>query len=537
MSKVPRHNTPVTPDGYSGPRPPVSVVILTLNEEINVESCLDSCAWSDDVHVLDSGSEDRTRQLAEARGVPVYTNPFESFGKQRNWAIENIPLRHEWVFHLDADERFTPELVAEIEAVLSRDPSEDGFYVPHKLIFMNRWLRHAGGYPTYQMRLFHKQRMEFIDYGHGQRERTGTSLGTLLQPYLHYMFSKGLYDWLDKHNRYSSLEALQVVLDDASPPGPARLLSGDVVKRRRAWKELIYHLPFRPQIRWFITLFVLGGIFEGRAGMTYARLLATYEQMITLKLRLLRSRSYPTAGGAIEGHEQFESDTLPTTSTRVFSAPERPTQEPSTHGAAADRPGATAGARPDERPEPHMDAEHGQLVPEASPWTFKEKVLRAIWMVFGKTAFRLSFHNWYGFRARLLRLFGAKIGKDVRIRPTAHVEIPWNIEIRDSVTVGDHAILYSLGRITIGERSIISQYAHLCAGTHDHTDRRFPLIRDPVKIGSDAWIGADAYVGPNVTVGNLTVLGARSSAYKDLEPKAVYVGNPAKAIKERELHD
>src|SRR5690606_35635197 len=162
-------------------------------------------------------------------------------------------------------------------------------------------------------------------------------------------------------------------------------------------------------------------------------------------------------------------------------------------------------------------------------------VARAIWMLVGRPIFRLSFHNWYGFRVRLLRLFGARIGEGVRLRPSVHVEIPWNLDIRDGVTVGDFAILYSLGKITIGERTIISQYAHLCAGTHDYTDRRFPLIRDPIEIGPDAWISADAFVGPNVRIGRLCVLGARASAYKDLEPAMVYVGNPARPLKQREL--
>ncbi|RMD63039.1 MAG: hypothetical protein D6824_05930, partial [Planctomycetota bacterium] len=103
------------------------------------------------------------------------------------------------------------------------------------------------------------------------------------------------------------------------------------------------------------------------------------------------------------------------------------------------------------------------------------------------------------------------------------------------VTIGDYAILYSLGRIRIGDRAILSQYSHLCAGTHDHTNRRFPLIRDPITIGADVWIAADAFVGPNVTVGRLAVLGARSSAYSDLEPEMVYVGNPAKPLKKRVL--
>ena len=109
------------------------------------------------------------------------------------------------------------------------------------------------------------------------------------------------------------------------------------------------------------------------------------------------------------------------------------------------------------------------------------------------------------------------------------------IDLREGVTIGDYAILYSLGPITIGERSIISQYAHLCAGTHDYADHTFKLIRTPIHIDQDVWIGADAFVGPGVEVGPLAVLGARSSAYKNLAAARIHVGNPARDLKERTL--
>jgi putative colanic acid biosynthesis acetyltransferase WcaF len=115
------------------------------------------------------------------------------------------------------------------------------------------------------------------------------------------------------------------------------------------------------------------------------------------------------------------------------------------------------------------------------------------------------------------------------------IEVPWMLDLEDEVTVGDFAILYSLGRIRIGARTIVSQYAHLCAGTHDYSDHTFRLIRSPITIGRDCWIGADAFVGPGVGMGDLSVLGARSSAYKDLAEGMVHVGNPARAIKERAL--
>ena len=109
------------------------------------------------------------------------------------------------------------------------------------------------------------------------------------------------------------------------------------------------------------------------------------------------------------------------------------------------------------------------------------------------------------------------------------------IHIDDGATIGDYAIIYSLGPIRIGARSIISQYAHLCAGTHDYADHTFRLIRSPITIGEDAWIGADAFVGPGVKIGDLAVLGARSSAYKNLEGGRIHVGNPARDVKERNL--
>lgn len=274
-------------------------------------------------------------------------------------------------------------------------------------------------------------------------------------------------------------------------------------------------------------MFILGGLLEGHAGWTYARLLTMYERMIQVKLRMLRRRSRAAAKG-------FERDAAPQAKREIFEGADRPGAAPTKLAPQASQAEAIEQSAPPV--ETDRTDDFGQLLPEASPWTFGEKVGRALWMLVGRPLFRMSFHNWYGFRARLLRLFGARIGKGVRLRPTVHVEVPWNIEIRDGATVGDNAILYSLGQITIGERTIVSQYAHLCAGTHDHTDRRFPLIRDPITIGADAWIGADAYVGPDVTVGRLAVLGARSSAYKDLEAGQVYVGNPARRIKERELH-
>lgn len=175
------------------------------------------------------------------------------------------------------------------------------------------------------------------------------------------------------------------------------------------------------------------------------------------------------------------------------------------------------------------------MVPQGSTWTLKQNIMRALWMLGGRLLFRCTFHNWYGVRRAILRAFGMKVGARAKIRPTCRIEIPWNIEIGDDCLIGDDSILYSLGTIRIGPRSVISQYAHLCAGTHDYTSRVFQLLKPPIVIGSDCWIATDAYVGPGVTVGDGAILGARSSAYKDLQSGWIHIGNPAKPIKQREV--
>ncbi|MFG0258304.1 MAG: WcaF family extracellular polysaccharide biosynthesis acetyltransferase [Phycisphaerales bacterium JB043] len=184
-------------------------------------------------------------------------------------------------------------------------------------------------------------------------------------------------------------------------------------------------------------------------------------------------------------------------------------------------------------PEEYTSTPQPRVQPESSPWTLKEKVMRALWMLVGQMVFRLTFHNWYGVRNAILRAFGATVGQGVRVRPSARIEIPWNVELGDGAVIGDHAIIYSLGKITIGARAIVSQYAHLCAGTHDYTDPSFRLLKLPITVGEEAWIAAEAYVAPGVSVGKRAVLGARSNAFKPLEAGWVHVGSPARAIKQR----
>jgi glycosyltransferase involved in cell wall biosynthesis len=275
----------------SHPLLPLTVVVLTHNEERNLPECLRSVVGRvSDVHVLDSGSTDATAAIARDFGVPVHTNPFAGFGQQRNWAIDNIPHAHPWTFHLDADERMTPELADELRQLLVCRPSEAGFFVASKLILDGRWLRYSSGYPVYQVRLFHRDRLRFMDYGHGQREVTDGTLGYLAQPYLHEAYNKGLDDWFAKHALYARREA-ELLLRER--PGPLSLLralvSFDRVRIRRAVKMLSYFLPFRPTLRQLQLLVINRGLLDGSAGIVYARMMAAYESMMTTHLARLRS--------------------------------------------------------------------------------------------------------------------------------------------------------------------------------------------------------------------------------------------------------
>lgn len=276
---------------------PISVVILTKDEEANIADCMRSCQWCDDVHVLDSGSSDRTCDIARQMGATVHANSFVSFGRQRNWAIDNIPCRHPWQFHLDADERFTPELVAEMRRELGADgrgAANVAYWVPSRMVFMGKWIRHSSGYPTYQVRLFKRGECRFIDFGHGQREACEGPIGKLAGGYIHYNFSKGLKDWLDKHNRYSSQEAEEAIaVRRQGRPRLRELFSRDRLAARRALKRLSYFLPGRGPAHFFQLYFLRRGFQDGNAGFHYCAMIGMYDFWTELKIR---ERERPAAG-------------------------------------------------------------------------------------------------------------------------------------------------------------------------------------------------------------------------------------------------
>ena len=163
------------------------------------------------------------------------------------------------------------------------------------------------------------------------------------------------------------------------------------------------------------------------------------------------------------------------------------------------------------------------------------EMLRRVFWLFGSRVFRWTPRPCFGLRRGILRLFGAKIGREFHIYPSSVVYFPWFFEAGDYSAVGEGALIYNLGPVRLGSRTTVSHGAHLCAGTHDFEDPAMPLLKPAIRIGDQAWICADAFVGPGVTVGEGAVVGARAVAVKDVEPWAVVAGNPAKFLRKRML--
>ena len=157
----------------------------------------------------------------------------------------------------------------------------------------------------------------------------------------------------------------------------------------------------------------------------------------------------------------------------------------------------------------------------------RSRLTAQLWQITQATLFGLSPHPLHGWRAFLLRLFGARLGRNVVIRPSARVYFPWNLQIGDRSWSGDEVRLYSLGKISIGSDTVVSQRSYVCAGSHDHTKPSLPTLTPSVLIGDQVWIATDVFVGPGVTIGDGAVIGARSSVFKDLEGGRLYRGSPA----------
>lgn len=264
---------------------PVSAIILTFEEERNIGRCIRCLAEFDEVIVVDSGSRDRTIEAArEARpDACIFTNPFEDFGQQRNWALDNTNPRNEWILFIDADEFMTPELAREIAGFVAAPQGHAGAYIAGRNYFLGSWLRRCTYYPSFQLRLLKRGDVRFRKMGHGQCEVTEKPLAYLEGWWIHEGFSKGIEQWIGRHNRYSTEEVdyLRALAQDRVQWG--LIVRGTPIERRRQLKVLGAKLPGRPILRFLYAYVVKLGFMDGRAGFLYCLLLLAHQIHISVK--------------------------------------------------------------------------------------------------------------------------------------------------------------------------------------------------------------------------------------------------------------
>ncbi len=186
---------------------PISLVIISLNEEVNVERCIESCPWASEVVLLDSGSTDRTVDLATSKGAKVYIEKFRGYREQKQRATDLA--QNNWILSLDADEALSPELSKEIQLLFENSPTKDGYEIPRKSFHMGRWILHGGWHPDRQLRLFNKEKAKWAGGNvHEYIEITSEAqqTGLLKNSILHWVFDD-LTDQVDTNNKYSSFGA------------------------------------------------------------------------------------------------------------------------------------------------------------------------------------------------------------------------------------------------------------------------------------------------------------------------------------------
>lgn len=278
----------------------ISVFIPVKNEEENIADCLESVRWADEVFVVDSQSPDKTVEIAERMGARVHQFVFDGSCTKDDWALENLPFRNEWVLYIDADERVPAELAQEILTTISAEDALDGYYVNRRLIFMGEWVRRAGMYPSWSVRLFkHKLgRYERVKrQGTARRDSKvhehlvlNGEVGRLNNDLLHRDM-RDLYRYIERHNQYSDWEAEVYQQYRQEPLRFESHLHGSV-RIKRFLKRLWVRLPFRPLLRFLYMYVARVGFLDGSAGLHYCLLRAVHEYHISVKVKERRNREH-----------------------------------------------------------------------------------------------------------------------------------------------------------------------------------------------------------------------------------------------------
>jgi len=280
---------------------PVSVLIPAKDEESNLPACLESVARADEVFVVDSQSSDRSIEISTNYGANVVQFYFNGrWPKKKNWSLDNLPFRNQWVLIVDCDERITPELWDEIATVIQY-PNYNGYYLNRRVFFLGQWIRYGGKYPDWNLRLFKHKSGRYENLNTEDIPNTGDNevhehvildgkVGYLKNDMLHIDF-RDIYHWLERHNRYSNWEArvyYNILTGNDESGTIGAHLFGDAVQRKRFLKKIWVKLPFKPLLRFILFYFIRLGFLDGKAGYIYGRLLSQYEYQIGVKLYELR---------------------------------------------------------------------------------------------------------------------------------------------------------------------------------------------------------------------------------------------------------
>ena len=270
-------------------RPMIAGVVLTLNEEQDLARALQSLSWCDELLVLDSGSTDSTRQVAEryqARFIQHRQDPPFLITDQRNWALDHCGLSSDWVLFLDADEEVGSKLVQAIKSSIHSGSKLDAYELTPRYWFLGRWLKHTQGYPNWHPRLIRRGATCF-EGGVWESFAPDSRVGRISVPYEHYAFSKGFDDWLERHRRYSTWDAEQIVAFLTTRK------SATLTTRRWRWMRLCLSQFWwlRPPLRFLQKYVLQAGFLEGWQGLLFALMMASYDMMTVIKvIELQRKR-------------------------------------------------------------------------------------------------------------------------------------------------------------------------------------------------------------------------------------------------------
>jgi glycosyltransferase involved in cell wall biosynthesis len=276
-------------------------MVFTLNEETHLAACLGSLAWCDDVIVVDSFSTDRTEALARQGGARFFQNAFGGFGAQRNWALDHTDPKHDWILVLDADERVPPELAEELRLVLSGPLDGVGaFRVRRRFHMWGRWLRHSSLYPNWVVRVVHRERVRYVNRGHAETQAVTGEVRELGHDLIDENL-KGIDEWFARQNRYAGKEAEHELAEERRTGARWReLASRDPLRRRAALKRLAWRMPARPLVYFVYSYVLRRGFLDGRDGLTFSTMKATYQAMIVAKKYDIERRA---RSGAESGRE------------------------------------------------------------------------------------------------------------------------------------------------------------------------------------------------------------------------------------------